>query len=1222
MISSQEIGESYKRLRAAVDDLLGEQKRELGVWQEATYPLLVLETLCDSVGFALVNGEPQPAFSSAYDSFKHLYRQRHAAWKERNLSFVVCRAQPSAIHDAFFSSIETDVYFCRKYVISLPRTKDELVRELQRLPFLPLPEGRAGGIWRPPPAQTLLQSLNLNVQLARQITVPLEYSAKRIVDQLLSGKEVLPIINSSAVLDIQQQVQPTERTRIRTVTVNAFRAYRKQQQFDVDADLIVLYGPNGLGKTSFFDALDYVCTGRIGRLCRRRISPEDFMHLARHLGSEANEGYVSLEVSRDAEMFLVTRSVANWGTALVDGERFDRANLLQFLTSSQWGPNRARIENLERLFRATHLFSQTDPELLVEFEQDSALSPDLVHRMLALDDYASSLNKSSAVLEDVHERIRENERAMERLKVEKDEVRSKLDNLPEVESAVKAGKQLRDQTAELIKDLRTHINQTIADTEPNQTSAREWRAITESAMRGERDRLRRIEKIESAFQQFLENRSTLKKITDEITRLEPALKKNTANFKDQQEARKKTEANIEQQRRILTQANSRLRALSELTSLRHLFEKTDNSLRQWHLELTRVTTEIDSNTAELNKLRGKAESLHAQIFDQREAVESKTVQVRALVTIQGGLHSWEKGCANISALQKATALVLSIIQGADVTLDNLRTAISSKQEELWSCEQEYTDLTESQDRLTGLLDELEAHVENGICPACGIDHKTKDALVEKIRFQKQARPPRVEVLVTRCTQLRKAIEQDEASLLSVAKEHDFNSSKLHEMSSKLEEEGELVTAFENMVADAGLVLDQHLAATVNDRLINEKRAIQLLADVLATLEAELTSTTKRINAVEQQLTQLSEAQNRASTAIAPLEQQIAAINAKASASGLSLSMTAEELATESESSAAHKAEAEKRIQECSAQFETTIQMLNDIERQNNEQRQNIEDLAQQKKRMEETLSQYDEDASELFNTKSLSIDVISEQKKKCMERVEILDSLTRRCITFELTLDAVQRSAMLAEFEAKARSIEDKNHILVKTAERMATVRKWFAAVKDTLDKYASQAVSRHVDALGPLTSLIQKRLRAVYGFGDISLLAKGNEIHVVVGWGTSRVKPADYFSDSQKQILMLSLFLAGRLTQTWSGFAPILMDDPVTHFDDLNAFGFVELIRGLLSTSPGKRQFFISTCEERLFDLMLKKFYSIEGGARFYRFEGIGPDGPVITSVVSKALS
>jgi len=111
-------------------------------------------------------------------------------------------------------------------------------------------------------------------------------------------------------------------------------------------------------------------------------------------------------------------------------------------------------------------------------------------------------------------------------------------------------------------------------------------------------------------------------------------------------------------------------------------------------------------------------------------------------------------------------------------------------------------------------------------------------------------------------------------------------------------------------------------------------------------------------------------------------------------------------------------------------------------------------------------------------------------------------------------------------------------------------------------------------------------------------------------------VKPVDYFSDSQKQILMLSIYLASRFTQTWSGFAPVMMDDPVTHFDDLNAFGFVELIRGLLTTSKGKKQFFISTCEDRLFELMQKKFKNLPGGAIFYKFESIDQNGPIVTQL------
>jgi hypothetical protein len=100
-------------------DLLREQSPNLLVSQEFDYPLLALETSCDCAGFAVVNGTPEAAFASAYGAFKKLYRKKHDSWRERNLSFVVCRSEPKSIQDEFFSSLETDVYFCRKVNIRL-----------------------------------------------------------------------------------------------------------------------------------------------------------------------------------------------------------------------------------------------------------------------------------------------------------------------------------------------------------------------------------------------------------------------------------------------------------------------------------------------------------------------------------------------------------------------------------------------------------------------------------------------------------------------------------------------------------------------------------------------------------------------------------------------------------------------------------------------------------------------------------------------------------------------------------------------------------------------------------------------------------------------------------------------------------------------------------------------------------------------------------------------
>jgi exonuclease SbcC len=1212
---SRDLDVSYSRLRDALGSILEGQSPELTVWQGGDYPLLVLQTACDSVGFAVLNGEPRPAFASAYDSFKHLYRQQHSAWKARNLSFVVCRSQPESSQDAFFSSIETDAYFCRKYVVGLPREPHALVQELLRLPFLPLPEGRAGGVLRPPSAQTLLQRLNVSARLARQIIVPREYSAQRIVDQLLTEKEPLPAIGTSDGLDVRDQAQPTERTRIKSVEIEAFRAYRKRREFDVDADVIVFYGPNGLGKTSFFDAIDYVCTGRIGRLCRHRVSQEGFVRLARHLSSSASEGSVSLQVSQGDTVSSVRRSVADWGFAWIGDGKRDRTSVLEFLASCHWEPKKARIENLERLFRATHLFGQSDPELLVEFEQDSTLSSDLVHRMLALDDYASGLAKAAAILAQLDKKIRENKQQGSVLNAQANEVQLQLRALPVRHDGVEMGRQLRNVATRLVKDLQLHADVRIDETEPSRASAREWRAMAESALKDAQDRLLQLQNVESGFTQFLENSSALKHTTAEITKIGMTLDKKTRRRKQQHEALEKLKRSLEQERRVLVQAESRLRALAELGALQEALKETGSSLQQWQQKLKRVAAEADASAAKLQALLPAAESLRNRTAESREAVQAKAQQVQALAAVQDGLRSWEQNHEATLGLQQTRASAESGLETTSAAIAELKAAIAAKETELAACEREYGDLTANQLELTRLLDEMEAHVENGVCPTCGTDHRSKAALVKRIHAQKQVRPAHVEALVRRCDELRDSLRQERELLAVRTGERVSKRSALKELVRHLDETRKSVAAFECRAAEVGLRVDQQLPSTVAQRLTGEEAALRLAQDTLKKLEAGSVGTAMRIKRLEQKRAEQVEAQKRAGAAIAPLEQQSAALRAKSEASGWSLEMAPEEFAAQTVAAASCKAGAEKLIAELVARMEALTQTASELEGQIREVMEQIEALRQDKVRLDEELRRYEESAVPVIGRNALAIDAIREQRGLATERVEELDALRSRCLTLERALDAAQRSALLAELEAQAQLRAREKQVLDDAAERLSAVRNWFTSVRDALDRQSSSAVADHVDAFGPLTSLIQKRLRAVYGFGDVSLLARGNKICVVVGWEGRCLKPADYFSESQKQILMLSLFLASRLTQTWSGFAPILMDDPVTHFDDLNAFGFVELIRGLVSTCPGKRQFFISTCEERLFEVMRQRFDGLEGGVRFYTFEGIGPDGPIVES-------
>jgi DNA sulfur modification protein DndD len=61
----------------------------------------------------------------------------------------------------------------------------------------------------------------------------------------------------------QETEQTCPLTQIKSLSVGPFRGFTKQEDFDLNSQLVLIYGPNGTGKSSFCEALEYCLLGNV-----------------------------------------------------------------------------------------------------------------------------------------------------------------------------------------------------------------------------------------------------------------------------------------------------------------------------------------------------------------------------------------------------------------------------------------------------------------------------------------------------------------------------------------------------------------------------------------------------------------------------------------------------------------------------------------------------------------------------------------------------------------------------------------------------------------------------------------------------------------------------------------------------------------------------------------------------------------------------------------------
>lgn len=144
--------------------------------------------------------------------------------------------------------------------------------------------------------------------------------------------------------------------RLKKLTVRGFRGFNEEQLIPLNSDVILIYGLNGSGKSSFTEAIEWLFFDEISRQrlsrCKSEYQYEEYLRNLFY--SSSDNPFVELEGIISGKSILLKKEITSEGNRLfIDGnevKNFDSLNL-----------------NLENCFRP--MLAQTEIKALVDSEQ-------------------------------------------------------------------------------------------------------------------------------------------------------------------------------------------------------------------------------------------------------------------------------------------------------------------------------------------------------------------------------------------------------------------------------------------------------------------------------------------------------------------------------------------------------------------------------------------------------------------------------------------------------------------------------------------------------------------------------------------------------------------------------------------------------------------------------------------------------------------------------------
>jgi len=983
--------------------------------------------------------------------------------------------------------------------------------------------------------------------------------------------------------------------RIKTLSLSNFRCF-KSEIVDLSADVVVIYGRNGVGKTAIFDALEYALIGDLDRIASQS-STTDYLSDVFSDGDPnvtvefdgSTHGWLNVSHKR-GDLSALTLS-SSWGVS----DR--RSFVFDVLLEPEAQAGRREMAIVKELVRSTILLSQ---ELIRGFVDEKRNRYELLSFLTGSAYYQKCLKKAVQVLSTLEVRVKRTEKdlggdkleisTLEATIAEQDarvaEIRASLgastvtrQNLMDTmtRTGFKADVVASSSPADIVFSMRGTIEERL----PALKAQAQGLAGIEATAEQHLSRLARCTAIREETALLGEKRETLelqtKQLSEQLPEKEMAAQLATATVKQLAEryARLRLVPEVKRQRCSLVADKTEVITLQYATGTRLVeLEKALQGARYDIAQLREQVATLGPQAALLKKRVSHLKTLRSSLpeynFHKRESAD------------------WQKEMALLSEHQDAQRKELLAIQ----------KQLKKSRYQLALLKQTAAHDKADHSRISSLLAQLKEHISGDKCALCGHIHLSTQDLREAVDLQLSQVPERILIggqRIERLSAETATLERKQNEIESVLTEiGTLISTKKTEQTQR----DETIVEFERLMLEVDIIpndiairgvlaaVERSYEKTQTSMIDTQENIAALTAKIQAleqnkgTLGAEVEEVAKRLGGIQKKLHEIEE---RIAT------QELASVIERPDERIKDLTDNCERELTGARK---HQKGAQDSLTEAQALWQAA--------------RGEFAQLDATRKVLEDELASLSVDIEkhrEVCRSQHISEDVsvqsVTAAKTDVLKQIAVLESL----------FDCVQRyerSAQLTSIESDAsfanrQLVQLKQKQQMKISERTALsnavlrAKGWIAPLETAIQEAVKTRVGEHREEI---VHLFKSMIPTSHVFEDIVLRTEGSQVAMGLkyrGQSTESGEPRFFLSSAQANVLALSVFLSLGIRQECCKLETLLLDDPVQHLDDLDAVAFLDCLRSMSLGNMGKRrQIIISTCDKELYLLMIHKFLPV----------------------------